>query len=1064
MGGITLARMNFEQESEMERLLINQLTTGNSASGYAQWEYRKDLNSENKLWDNFREILTDKNLSVLDGNPITDQEFEQIKNFISGFNTPYDAGKWLAGENGIYKIILTREDASLGRIPLIVGRRDAVAGGDTVYQVVHQVKRDKAIFEEQDRRFDVTLLINGLPMIQIELKSRRHGYMKAFYQIDKYMREGKYRGIFSTLQMFVISNGSESRYIASGHKMNSKFLIKWVDENNKPVTEYLEFAEDVLSIPAAHNMVLQYSVLDSDKKSVILLRPYQIHAIEAVREASKRQESGYIWHTTGSGKTLTSYKVARNLLQIPAIEKTIFVVDRTDLDQQTTEAFTSYAENDIIDVDETNNTNNLIDRLYSQDQTMIVTTKQKINTMLNRFETWRKADRNIKKIERIRKLKIAFVVDECHRAVSPQQKRKIETFFKSSLWYGFTGTPIFGENKKKTLGDLPATTKGQYGKELHNYTVKEAIDDKAVLGFQVEYKHTLSDETIDDIVKQATGKNPCDLESDEKEKLIPSSVYENQEHMIEVIKSIVNNSRKKLGFDNGVGQNYNAILTTSSIKQAQKYYELFKMLKNGELVDKDREIVQIDEKTKRVLPDFPKVAVTYTVSENEEDSSLNQDKMKESIKDYNAEFGTKWSIENIKAYNADITKRMARKEDYYQLRSNQLDIVIVRDRMLTGFDAPCLSTVFIDRPPQQLYDIIQTFSRTNRLYDRKKTYGQIVTFRTPSIYKKEVDAALLLYSNGGEDFVLAPTFEEAKEEFKKSIDKLRNLAAEPKDALSLKTKEEKKSFAKAFQELDKWFSSIQVYSEYNSEILSVEYQITEKEIVEYYGHYINILEDLKGNGDDEDNSVLDIEYELTSIRTDDVNYEYIISLMQSFIPLASEDISVNNVYSLLSKDDTIMSKVAEEEVFNYVAQPIKEKSREEIDKYINDLSVRNPKLGSVMMQLWFEIQMNASRFENKSVLSVLNDMIEQTIDDTIRKVSDKWFVGYEELKFYLENYREKRDKQVGETQLTNSQSYEAYKRNSSNPLPNKIKYNKKLREEIYPQILRDVILPLRNRR
>ncbi len=1060
-----MAQISFEHETEMEKLLINQLSTGENASGYAQWEYREDLNSEGKLWDNFRKIITDKNLSVLNDNPITDQEFEQIKNIISGFNTPYDAGKWLAGENGIYKIILNRENSALGKVPLIVGRRDAVAGGDTVYQVVHQVRRDKLVFEDQDRRFDITLLINGLPMIQIELKSRKHNYMEAFHQVDKYMKEGKYRGIFSTLQMFVISNGSESRYIASSHKMNSRFLTKWVDENNQPVTEYLEFAEDVLSIPAAHNMVLQYSVLDSDKKSVILLRPYQIHAIEAVKEASKAQKSGYIWHTTGSGKTLTSYKVTRNLLQIPAIEKTIFVVDRTDLDQQTTEAFTSYAEDDIIDVDETNNTNNLIDRLYSQDRTMIVTTKQKINTMLNRFEKWKKEDRNIRKIERIRNLRISFVVDECHRAVSPQQKRQIETFFKDSLWYGFTGTPIYGENKKKTLGDLPSTTKGQYGDELHSYTVKEAIVDRAVLGFQVEYKHTLTEETIDDIIR-SKGKDPLYLSDEEKEKLIDLSVYNSQEHMVEVIKSIANKSRKKLGFDNGMGQTYNAILTTSSIKQAQRYYELFRMLKKGKLVDKDGEIVKIDEKTKMTLPDFPKVAITYTVTENEENSSVNQDKMKESIKDYNVDFGTKWSIENIKAYNADITKRMARKDDQYQLRSNQLDIIIVRDRMLTGFDAPCLSTVFIDRPPQQSYDIIQTFSRTNRLYDKRKTYGQIVTFRTPSIYKKEVDTALLLYSNGGEDFVLAPTFEEAKKEFKRCVDVLRNIAQAPKDVQNLKTREEKRSFAKAFQEFDRWFASVQVYSEYNSDILPVEFNITEEDIEKYYGHYVNILKELRidtGGGED---SVLNIEYELISVRTDEVNYEYIISLMQAFIPTANEDTSDyhDNIYSYQSHYEEFVIEAAETPSADYVTRVAKEKSRAEIDKYINDLYSKNSKLGSVMMQLWLEIQRNASKFENKNILNILNDMIEQAIHDAIKKVSDEWFVGYEELKFYLENYREKRDKQAGETQLTNSQDYEAYRKNTTNPLPNKIKYNKKLREEVYPQILNDVILPLRNRR
>ena len=393
--------MKFEEELRLENNLIQQLVSGNASSKYSQWTYRKDLNTEEKLWDNFRAIITGKNLSVLGDNMITDLEFEQIKNALK-FTTFYEAGEWLSGENGVAKIILQREDASLGKVPLEIINRNAVL--DCVYEVVNQVAREKINEYDRARRFDVTLLINGLPIVQIELKNRQHSYMDAFHQANKYVKEGKYDGIYSTLQMFVMTNGSDTRYIAADQKMNPQFLTKWVDKENQPVTKYLEFAEDVLSIPMAHQMTLQYSVLDSQKKSVVLLRPYQIHAIEAVKNASKNRESGYVWHTTGSGKTLTSYKVSRNLLQISSIDKTIFVIDRTDLDQQTSQAFSSYAEHDIIDVDSTSDTSKLINTLYSTERNMIVTTRQKLTTMLKRFERWQEYDKNQGKIKKIKNL------------------------------------------------------------------------------------------------------------------------------------------------------------------------------------------------------------------------------------------------------------------------------------------------------------------------------------------------------------------------------------------------------------------------------------------------------------------------------------------------------------------------------------------------------------------------------------------------------------------------------------------------------------------------------------
>ena len=498
------------------------------------------------------------------------------------------------------------------------------------------------------------------------------------------------------------------------------------------------FAHEVLSIPRAHQMVMQYSVIDDSKKALILLRPYQIHAIEAVQEASRRQESGYIWHTTGSGKTLTSYKVARNLLQIPAIQKTIFVVDRRDLDQQTTSSFLSYAANDVIDIDETDNTHELVKRLGGNDKRVVVTTIQKITTMMRKFEEG-KYQRDAGKIKDLR---VAFVVDECHRAVTPQTQKEIKSYFKNSLWYGFTGTPIFKENKRKQVGDLAQTTHQQYGDRLHEYTVKEAIHDGAVLGFKVDYRNTLI--------------------TDQAENEIPDTVYENEEHMLEVLDAIINKSRQQLGFQKGVGNTYNAILTVKSIPQAQAYYDLLKRVKAGQ------ERVKVSERVKMVLPDFPKFTITYSVSENEEDSRANQDHMKQVLEDYKQEFGTHFTMADFRGFNTDINNRLARKQDKYLYRNEQLDLVIVVNRLLTGFDAPCLSTLFIDRKPMRPQDLIQAFSRTNRIFDSKKTYGHIITFQKPLAFKEAVDNALKLYSNGGENDVLAPSWEEEKRNFLKA--------------------------------------------------------------------------------------------------------------------------------------------------------------------------------------------------------------------------------------------------------------------------------------------------------
>lgn len=422
-----------ELESVIEQKLIDQLVYGDS-----QWTYRADLKTEEDLWNNFRYILEQNNKDRLNGEPLSDTEFEQVKNQLQ-FSSFYKAGEWLVGENGKVMVHVQRDTE---RLHLVVMNHEHIAGGSSVYEVINQYRAladEESQTKAQDRRFDVTLMIDGLPMIHIELKNKQHSYMDGFWQIKKYIGEGKFTGIFSAVQMFVISNGVDTKYFsaASDTELNPKFISGWLDNENNPVPDYLDFAKSVLRIPEAHEMIARYTVLDEEAKRLILLRPYQIHAIEAIREASKTGKSGFVWHTTGSGKTLTSYKATRNLLMdIPSIDKAIFLIDRKDLDTQTSMAFQAYANNDLVDVDETDNVFDLKKKLKSDDRQMIVTTIQKLQRLITK-----KLAEGTPEYNKIKSLKIAFVVDECHRAVTPGTKRELERFFANSLWYGFTGTP-----------------------------------------------------------------------------------------------------------------------------------------------------------------------------------------------------------------------------------------------------------------------------------------------------------------------------------------------------------------------------------------------------------------------------------------------------------------------------------------------------------------------------------------------------------------------------------------------------------------------------------------------
>ena len=993
------------QMSELERILeeklIEQLVYGDS-----QWTYRKDLKTEEDLWENFKYILEQNNKDRLNGEPLSDTEFEQVKNQLQ-FSSFYKAGEWLVGENGKVQVHVQRDTE---RLHLVVMNHEHIAGGSSVYEVINQyeaLKSDEdAGISERDRRFDVTLLINGLPMIHIELKNKQHSYMEAFRQIKKYIGEGKFTGIFSAVQMFVVSNGVDTRYFAaaSDTELNEKFMSGWVDRENKPVSDYLDFAKSVLRIPEAHEMIARYTVLDKDAKRLILLRPYQIHAIESIREASKTTKSGYVWHTTGSGKTLTSYKATRNLLMdIPSIDKAIFLIDRRDLDTQTTMAFQAYANNDSIDVDETSNVTDLKNKLKSGDRQVIVTTIQKLQILISK-----RIIEDTPEYRKIKNLKIAFVVDECHRAVTPKTKRELEHFFGRSLWYGFTGTPRFPENPYPQLGDLPRTTKDLYGECLHKYTIQNAIHDNAVLGFQVEHNGP----------KQITDETD-------------TSAYDNEAHMLKVLDVILNKSYYKLGFQNGKGETYEGLLTTSSIQLAQKYYDLLLRVKKGETS------LKIDERIRQVLPDFPKFAITYSVTENEEGSHVNQQKMQRSLDEYNRMFGTKYELSQIQSYNGNLNKRLARKDAKFKSRNEQLDLVIVVDRLLTGFDAPCLSTIFIDRQPMGPHDLIQAFSRTNRIFNRNKTYGQIVTFQAPKLFRKSVDDAVKLYSAGSTGSTFVAEWEEVEPAFRKALAALR-ISAETPDEIADMSLKEKKVFVKIFQNFDRLFAQLKSFTKYEDSMLE-EYCITQKEYEDYAGYYQNAMEEIRiANGDgkdqpgDDETQPADLDYELMAYSNTKIDYEYIINLIQNIV----------------TPDEDSEDSSPEE----------RQKRIDEVKQYVCELQKTNSKVAKIMTDLIYEIEMDDRKFRGKSILNIMEKMKYDCIDKVVSDFCTTWYASKEDVMYAAMHYRN--GKIPNESVIKDTINYAEYKAAQEKPLP-KFKYNRRCIEEL-GKILDEEIKPLIN--
>ena len=746
------------RELDFEDKLIDYLTTGTItpvrdgqiAEGQLKygpiktkiWKYEPNIKTTEDLWNNFRSILYTLNQDKLD-RPLSDIEFNQVKSVISNLKTPYEAGQFLYGLNGVSQVEVDLDDGQ--HVFLTVFDQKQIGAGNTQYQVVNQISRDPKITGRPSRRFDTTMLINGLPIIQIEEKADTHDVNEALNQMHQYIGERQYTDIFSTLQILVAITPNDVKYMANttADKFNKDFAFRWQDRDNKPVRNWKEFVDLMLSIPMAHQMATNFMILDGtkNKQMIKVMRPYQVYATQAVLAKLKQADFslgtnklGYIWHTTGSGKTITSFKTAWLASRMPQVDKVVFVVDRIALTRQTDENYRAYDPSADADagikgsVESTESTRDLERKLKSKDMSIIVTSVQKLGTLVKRkrFEV---PDKHY-----------VFIVDEAHRSTGGENFDLIQKKFKHAAWIGYTGTPMFDDVVSKTA----PRTEDIFGPLLHAYTIREAIADRNVLGFKVDFETTINEEQMKSEYLPAFYKEQYPDWSEEKiqnkienmtdedmDDMIEPSIYdENIEHVRLVVADIFKNWRNR----SNEGK-YNALFTThvggnkASTPMAMMYFNEFQR------VNKEREAQGLFTL---------KIAVTFSQSTNNGDyQKVTNDGLWSAMQVYNEQFGTAFGLDDTSAYTQDVASRLNRTA----IDGNFLDIVIVVDQLLTGFDAPQMNTLYVDRTLKNAL-LIQAYSRTNRVADMKeKPWGRIVNYRWPAYNERLMNKALAIYAD-----------------------------------------------------------------------------------------------------------------------------------------------------------------------------------------------------------------------------------------------------------------------------------------------------------------------------
>ena len=725
--------MSTQSEAALEAGLIATLRQ-------MDYEYVQIVEEDN-LYVNFKrqlEIHNKKQLAEVGRTSFTDEEFEKILIYLEG-GTRFEKAKKLR---------------DLYPLDMVNGQRIWVEFLNRTQwcQNEFQVSNQITVEGRKKCRYDVTILINGLPLVQIELKRRGVELKQAYNQIQRYHKTS-FHGLFDYIQLFVISNGVNTRYFANNPNSGYKFTFNWTDAANHPFNELDKFAVFFLEKCTLGKIIGKYIVLHEGDRCLMVLRPYQFYTVEKILDrVQNSNDNGYIWHTTGAGKTLTSFKAAQLVSELDDVDKVMFVVDRHDLDTQTQSEYEAFEPGA---VDSTDNTDELVKRLQSNSK-IIITTIQKLNAAVSK--TWYS-----NKIETIRHSRIVMIFDECHRSHFGDSHKKIMKFFDNAQIFGFTGTPIFTENAVDGH-----TTKEIFGNCLHKYLIKDAIADENVLGFLVEYYH--GNEVVDN---------------------------DNQARMEEIAKFILNNFNKST-FDG----EFDALFAVQSVSMLIRYYKIFKSLnpkiRIGAVFTYAANNSLDDEQTGMGTGQYAKEGVGEV------------DELQTIMDDYNNMFGTAFTTENFRAYYDDINLRMKKKK----ADMKPLDLCLVVGMFLTGFDSKKLNTLYVDKN-MEYHGLLQAFSRTNRVLNEKKRFGKIVCFRDLK-NNVDTSIKLFSNSDNSEDIV-RPPFEDVKKEYKCLATEFLKKYPTPSSIDFLQSENDKKNFVLAFRDIIRKHAEIQIYEDYSED-------------------------------------------------------------------------------------------------------------------------------------------------------------------------------------------------------------------------------------------------------
>lgn len=880
------------KEAQIEDLFIKKLEE-------LKYTYRKDICDKNSLEDNFR-----KKFESLNRVQLTDNEFERLKSEII---TPdvFAASKLLRERN-----YFQREDGT----PLnytLVNIKDWCKND---YEIINQLRINTG---NSNHRYDVIILINGIPVAQIELKSLEISPRKAIQQIVDYKNDsgnGYTNSLLCFMQLFIVSNRTNTYYFSNNKNQHFTFnadeqflpVYQFADEKNKKITHLDTFTERFLPKCTLGELISKYMVLVECEQKMLIMRPYQIYAVKAIMNCiNQNRGNGYIWHTTGSGKTLTSFKASTLLKDNPDIEKCLFVVDRKDLDRQTREEFNKFQEGS---VEENTNTETLVRRLLSSDYAdkVIVTTIQKLGLALDGTNK-----RNYKeRLEPLSKKRVAFIFDECHRSQFGENHKAIKEFFPNAQLFGFTGTPIFDENSTQYLREKEnasyKTTDDIFEKELHAYTITNAIDDRNVLRFHVDYFE---------------GKG--DLKPRQGEPIAQQAVVQ---AIIDKHNAATNSRR------------FNAVLATASINNAIDYYNLFKKMQEQKLAI-DNSFIKLNVACVFSPPaegnkDIQQIQ--EDLEQEKEDNKQNPDEKKTAliniIADYNKQYSTNHSINEFDLYYQDVQKRI--KDQKYSnndySHKNKIDVVIVVDMLLTGFDSKYLNTLYVDKN-LKYHGLIQAFSRTNRVLNDTKPYGNILDFRHQ---KSSVNEAIALFSGekSGEEarkIWLVDAAPVVLEKYKEAVANLENfmqqndLTCEPHEVFNLKGDAAKIAFVKNFKEVQRLKTQLDQYTDLNEEQEAEMEQILPNESLRSFrSSYLETAKQFKEvqrrEGDLTPIDIQQLDFEFVLFSSALIDYDYIMELIADSTQTKStkEKMTKQQVINLLSSSSNLMDE--QEDLTEYI--------------------------------------------------------------------------------------------------------------------------------------------------